>query len=211
MKNYLIIALLTILATKTSENFNPNFASDALKELEAEIDAQPKIDARDLRARLLAQVWQEAGNPSIHQSFDGAAIAKAEVARIFKGLKKDNVFGVLNYETIIFPGLIKKYRESLANAIAEDDIENIINLKNNFDEFKRTVLNFKKNKLSDDAPTNISEAVAEYVIKDKLCTMPKYLADQFLTDFDGPRQYLVKKETKNSLAALEEDFANALT
>jgi hypothetical protein len=211
MKNYLIIMLLTSFATKTIENFNPNFASDAMKELEAEIDAQPKIDARDLRAGLLAQFWQEAGNQSIHQSFDGAAIAETEVARIFKGLKKDNVFGVLNYETVVFPGLIKKYRQSLANAVANDDIEKIINLKNNFDEFKRTVLNFKKNKLSDDAPTNISEAVAEYVIKDKLCTMPKYLAEQFLADFEGPRQYLVKKETKKSLAALEADFAKALS
>lgn len=215
MKKYLIIFLasLTIYSLENFgiENFNPNFALDALKELEETEDAKlmpsSKITkpSRAAKAALLAQIWE-----SSDQDFDGAAIAKAEVARIFKSLEKDNIIGVLNFETIVVPRLITKYQESLAQALAEEDYLKIIELQKNFNKFKEIVLNYKKQKLSDESPANISESVRKYVMQPKFSDMPSFLARYYLSDFAGHRKSSLKKDTKDSLAALDELFAQAL-
>lgn len=216
MKKYLIL-LLAQLSINCShfgiENFNPNFAFDAFKELEAEEDfkankkstecKQAKAANKAARAALLAQVWE-----SDDKDFDGAAIVEAEVKRLFKGLERDNVFGILNFEDIVVPRLIAKYQAQLNDAFKVGDVEKIIDLHSNFNKFKEVVLNYKKQKMSSDFPHDISQSVQEYVVDPKLAAMPKFISSSYSADLPlagaSPR-------TRKKLDRLEANFEKALS
>jgi hypothetical protein len=216
MKKYLIL-LLAQLSINCShfgiENFNPNFAFDAFKELEAEEDfkasqksevcKQSKAEKKAKRAALLAQVWQ-----NDDQDFDGAAIVEAEVKRLFKGLERDNVFGVLNFEDIVVPRLIEKYQAQLNDAFKVGDFEKIIELQSNFNKFKEVVLNYKKQKMSNEFPHDISQSVQEYVVDPKLADMPVFISSSYSADLPlagaSPR-------TRKKLDRLEANFEKALS
>jgi hypothetical protein len=216
MKKYLILlfAQLSINCSHLGiENFNPNFAFDAFKELEAEEDfkasqqsresKQSKAEKKATRAALLAQVWQ-----SDDQVFDGAAIVEAEVKRLFKGLERDNVFGVLNFEDIVVPRLISKYQTQLNEANKNGDLEKIIGLNQNFNKFKEIVINYKKQKMSSDFPHDISQSVQEYVVDPKLADMPVFISSSYSADlpFAG-----ASPRTQKKLAQLEANFDKALS
>ena len=216
MKKYLMLLLAPLAISSTllsMENFNPNFAFDAFRELEEEEDfkAQQQIAAckktkaenKSARAALLAQVWE-----SHDQDFDGAAIVDAEVKRLFKGLERDNVFGVLNFEDIVVPRLISKYQTQLNEAHRTDDFAKISRLNQNFNKFKEIVLNFKKQKMSDDFPHNISQSVHENVVDPKLAAMPEFLARGYAAalPFAG-----ASPRTQKKLAQLEANFDKSLS
>jgi hypothetical protein len=218
MKQYLIL-LLANFAINCScfgsgvENFNPNFAFDAFKELEEEEDfkaqqqiaerQKTKAENKSARAALLAKVWE-----SNDQDFDGAAIVDAEVKRLFKGLERENVFGVLNFEDSVVPRLISKYQTQLNEAYKKSDFEKIIGLSQNFNKFKEIVLNYKKQKMSDEFPHNISQSVQEYVVEPKLSAMPECLARGYAAalSFAG-----ASPRTQRKLDQLEADFDKALS
>ena len=216
MKQYLILLLASLVINCCHfdiENFNPNFAFDAFKELEADEDfkatqqiaerKQTKAESKATRTALLAQIWE--GDESY---FDGAAIVDSEVKRLFKGLERDNVFGVLNFEGIVVPRLISKYQTQLKKAYKIGDLDKIIDLYKNFNKFKEIVLNFKKQKMSDEFPHNISQSVQENVVDQKLAAMPEFLASGYATamSFAG-----ASPRTKRKLDQLEAEFDKALS
>ncbi len=216
IKKYLILLLAQFAINCSNlgiENFNPNFAFDAFKELKAEEDfqsqqqadasKQTKVEKKAARAALLAQVWE-----SNDKDFDGAAIAEAEVKRLFKGLGRENVFGVLNFEDIVVPKLISKYQTQLNGAHRREDFEKIIGLNQNFNKFKEIVLNYKKQKMSDDFPHNISQSVQENVVNPKIAAMPEFLASGYAAamSFAG-----ASPRTQKKLDQLEALFDKALS
>jgi hypothetical protein len=216
MKKYLILlfAQLSINCSHFGiENFNPNFAFDAFKELEAEEDFKARQQSKECkqikaankakRAELLAQVWE-----SDDKVFDGAAIVEAEVKRLFKGLERDNVFGVLNFEDIIVPRLINKYQAQLNEAYKNGDFEKIIDLHSNFNKFKEVVINYKKQKMSSDFPHDISQSVQEYVVDPKLADMPFFISSSYSADLPFAS---ASPRTRQKLDQLEANFEKALS